>query len=295
MIMQNCQICGGKSEAVRTFSKRGTETLNLNQCVACNAEYLSPQPSDVWLGEEYSQYYHKRSAGMARPKLAFFKSMLKQSGFDFNGKKILEVGSGEGDCVAALNELWPDARITAVESNSESKEHYRALRCQLVQKSLEEFLREPTGEPFDFVLLFDLIEHLRNPAETLGKVIKNQLAPEGKLVATFPNADSFSRHSLGSLWPQYKVEHLFYFSKKSVEVLTDRLQMQTIELSPLKKKFPIGYVVSVGSHFGPKAVQSLTSAAGRLIPPPILKSAIPLAFGEWLWIAQKNSSITPTA
>jgi 2-polyprenyl-3-methyl-5-hydroxy-6-metoxy-1,4-benzoquinol methylase len=283
-----CSTCGSEFQIVRKFKQRENETLFLGKCGQCHILSLEPQPSDAWLAEEYRGYYEKRKTVFNRPKKAFFEELLRKNAGDLNGKEILELGSGEGDCVAAMNSLWPDAQITAVESNTESLPHFSGLRCQLLNQSVEEWLRSNSTKRLDVILLFDLLEHLRNPLTVVSQLKSLHLKPGGVILATFPNSDSLSRRCMGPLWIQYKVEHLHYFSKNSVAALARNAGLETTKLAPLKKRLPIEYFFAVGTQFGPKPLQILISWISALTPGWIKRRSIPLQLGEWLWIASAN-------
>lgn len=288
--MQNlsCPLCHFEASFLREFEEREKEKLKLHRCTVCKCEFLHPQPSNQWLGEEYRGYYQKRLTKFDRPRQEFFKSVLIQSKYDFNGKRVLEIGSGEGDCVAAINSLWPTAKVTAVEANKECEFFFKSLNCDLVTKSLEAWLETEDKQSFDFILLFDLLEHLRNPNETLSKLVQNNLAPNGKIIATFPNASSALRKTLGRFWPQYKVEHLFYFSKESVAILGDGAALSTKNLAPLSKVLPVDYLLAVGSEFGPKELRKSSAFFRKLVPFSLKKMRFPIRLGEWLWIAERH-------
>ncbi len=179
--------------------------------------------------------------------------------------------------------------MTAVESNPESLAHYADLKCEVIRESVETWIAAQHPRKFNALLLFDLLEHLRNPVATLSQLSANHLEPGAIVIATFPNVESWSRRLLGRLWFQYKVEHLFYFSRSSVCELGRRAGLQTVTLRPLRKKFPISYFLAVGSHFGPRPFQRIARLVRLLTPQAVARLSIPLSLGEWLWVARKTS------
>lgn len=202
---------------------------------------------------------------------------------------MLEVGAGEGECARACTTGWPGVKYTAVESNQESRAYYDSIDCRLVEQSLEQFIDGDTQERFDVILLFDLIEHLRDPEKTLGILVQKFLKSDSLVVATFPDASSGSRRWMGSLWPQYKLEHLYYFTPGAIESVEKRLHLKTHKLHSLEKTLPVEYLIQVGSHFGPAATQSITRGLSALVPGALKRRNIRLPLGELLWIAEKNS------
>ena len=288
-----CNLCLiGTGKILRSFAVRNEQHLYLCECMNCGCEFLFPQPSDDWLASEYSGDYQKRQSSIQRPKKAWFKALLNQLNVDFSKRSLLEIGSGEGDLVAAINEKWCQAEITAIEANEECLPDYKRLKCNLITKSVETWLAYQTKECFDVIFLFDLLEHLRKPKQNLEQLVSRHLNTGGMVVATFPNVDSLSRKLLNVFWPQYKVEHLFYFSQSSVQWLARELNLETIELSALTKTLPLDYLYAIGSRFGPLSVQNCCRWIHQHLPQGIKQIALPLRLGEWLWVAQKRESLS---
>jgi len=283
-----CPICREPARRLRPFARRGDEAVHLMRCGGCACEFLDPQPSGAWLAEEYAGYYVRRDAGVERPKRRYFETLLRGTRIRFQGLRVLEIGAGEGDCAAALSGLWPDAAVTAVESNPECRPHYASLRCTLVNQGVEEWIAGTAAGSFDAVLLFDLLEHLRDPLRSLGSLLRKDLVPGGWIVATFPRADSLSRRLQGPLWPQYKPEHLFYFSRGAVLRMGAAVGLETTILRPLVKTLPVGYFLSVGSGFGPPAIRRMTSLVRSAVPRGLNALQVPLRLGEWLWVARRR-------
>jgi 2-polyprenyl-3-methyl-5-hydroxy-6-metoxy-1,4-benzoquinol methylase len=291
--LNKCNLClTGTGKLLRSFAERDEQHLYLCECMNCGCEFLSPQPSDDWLASEYLSDYQKRQSSIQRPKKAWFQTLLNQLNVDLSKRSLLEIGSGEGDLVAAINEKWYQSEITAIEANEECSSYYEHLKCNLITKSVETWLEDQTKKRFDIIFMFDLLEHLREPKQILEQLVSHNLNTGGMVVATFPNVDSLSRKLLNVFWPQYKVEHLFYFSQSSVQWLARELNLKTIELSALTKTLPLDYLYAIGSRFGPLSVQNCCRWTHQHLPQGIKLIALPLKLGEWLWVAQKRESLS---
>jgi len=284
-----CSLCGGRARRLRTFATLGTECTDLWCCQACGTEFLSRQPSDAWLAREYAAYYTRREATVTRPKRDYFSRILHDSGVNFAGQTVLDVGTGEGDCVAAINRDWPDARPTFLETNANAARQHADLEGEWVCQDVETWLRTAEAR-YDAILLFDVLEHLRQPLSTLKELVATGLKPGGLVVATFPSASSLSRALLGRFWPQYKVEHLFYFSEAGVAELAARSGLETLLLRGLRKTLPLDYFLAVGSNFGPALTRPLSRAARRLVPACLRRRPCSLWTGEWHWVARRRTS-----
>ena len=67
----------------------------------------------------------------------------------------------------------------------------------------------------------DLLEHVFDPLKTLQQV-KTFLNPGGIVVILSPHAASFSRKIMRTYRMQFKLEHLYYFTEKSIASLCER-------------------------------------------------------------------------
>lgn len=72
---------------------------------------------------------------------------------------------------------------------------------------------------FDVITLWDVFEHLPDPDDTL-RIIKRVLKPDGSLVITMPNTDSWERKIFKQYWAGWDVpRHYHIFSKTAIENL----------------------------------------------------------------------------
>ena len=162
----NCTVCNARLQKTRLFAKHPilAETLNLYSCLGCQLKQLLPQPSNSWLAEEYADYYRKRGSSIPFPKKEYFQNIFKQERLDLNHKTVLELGSGEGDSIRAVNDLFPECNIVAVEfgwKNGVPED----LKCVAITEFVEDWLKTAVDErsssllsSFDYIFLFDLLE-----------------------------------------------------------------------------------------------------------------------------------------
>lgn len=282
-----CWLCNSESDKTFIKHKLDKQETFVRRCKNCKLRFQYPQPNDQNLAKEYEKYFKKRNNFGKRLRTNFFEKLLLEVNLSFDNKKILEIGSGEGDCILAINRLWPSATVTAIESLPEVANLYKELNATLFQMCIEDWLNQNHKNKFDAVIAFDLLEHLRNPLDVLKKITVSNLNEEAYFIASFPNADSLTRKVLMRLWPQYKVEHLNYFSKKSIDLIADNVNLETVKLIPLKKTLPIEYLLNVGNNFGPPIIRKIISIISSCIPRILKKKSLTIYIGEWLWISKK--------
>ena len=142
-----------------------------------------------------------------------------------HGKRVLDVGCATGDLAEVLAEHG--CKVTGIEIDPEAARQAEE-RCERVivgDVARLDLGAELDEESFDVVLLGDVLEHLKDPLQTL-KRLKTFLCPEGYVVASIPNVahgsvrlslmqGRFRYRSLGLL----DNTHLRFFTRESVEQL----------------------------------------------------------------------------
>jgi 2-polyprenyl-3-methyl-5-hydroxy-6-metoxy-1,4-benzoquinol methylase len=102
------------------------------------------------------------------------------------GSRVLDLGAADGSVARAL--VQRQCRVWGVELDSDAAAHAAAV-CERVTRGdleTEEPWAELTGERFEAVLVLDVLEHLRNPAEVLRRA-SSLLTPAGIVVVSLPN------------------------------------------------------------------------------------------------------------
>src|SRR5215211_8614384 len=140
-------------------------------------------------------------------------------------KRVLDVGCAAGNLAEVLAERG--CRVTGIEIDPEAARQAEE-RCERVivgDVARLDLGAELDEESFDVVLLGDVLEHLKDPLQTL-KRLKTFLCPEGYVVASIPNVahgsvrlslmqGRFRYRSLGLL----DNTHLRFFTRETVEQL----------------------------------------------------------------------------
>lgn len=148
-----------------------------------------------------------------RPEFIFAKNLISEH------SNILEVGSGYG----AFAETLDNVNYTGLELNSSAKKV--CLEKKILVKSIpfHEFSLI-SKENFDYIIAFQLLEHLSNPEEFFEDAFRC-LKPNGRLIVSVPSEDSFSG-SIYRGWMNVSPHHLTRWSDKALRIFPTKFNFQ---------------------------------------------------------------------
>jgi len=207
-----CYLCGKAYEPRRIPVAYGMQAM-VAECPVCRLAFQTPRPSPEaslaymdWRWASNDDYVGSREGQMRRAR-----QQVKIVQRYFKGPiRLLDFGAGSGAFVrAALDTGW---NATGVEQSDSAR--VRAKEFYDV-----DLLKETRRECYDAVTMWDVIEHLRDPAGTLG-LIGEHLTEEGLVFIETGNFENWIRLANKDSWGLYLFDHQFYFSPGSLrEVL----------------------------------------------------------------------------
>ncbi|MFA4982107.1 MAG: class I SAM-dependent methyltransferase [Candidatus Omnitrophota bacterium] len=216
--MDKCPLCGSE----RTRLEHKSAGTSIRSCAACELLYRFPQPSDGELEELYNSHYTKEKMTNNRPGGASPENVLRQHLdlidrflLPLKGKRILDYGCGAGALGKIAKARGMD--VAGVESNAHAREHLIKTGLFPVYKDAHEL--SASGKRFDLIVLIQVLEHLREPWNDIGK-LAGLLSPGGCIYITTINSkglniivNGFHRREL------LKMEHLYWFTYKCLDAL----------------------------------------------------------------------------
>lgn len=214
--------------------------------------YRDPFPDGEELREMYDDPAYVESSYFSpvdlntpdeRPEVAIYREGLeclarrRPTRSDSKRGSLLDVGCGSGLFLQmAREDGW---QVEGVELSGTHAERARSQQGLTVHEG--EFDRmEIDSEPFDVITLWDLLEHVLRPEDTLARA-RALLAPGGRLLvftinsASLLNLLAHAGHRLtgGRLSRPvellYDAHHCFYFTEKTLENLLSRCGFRTLE------------------------------------------------------------------
>ncbi|HEX6828340.1 MAG TPA: class I SAM-dependent methyltransferase [Burkholderiales bacterium] len=148
-------------------------------------------------------------------------TLLRLLGTKPGATRLLDVGCSSGAFLAAA--AAAGLRAEGVEPSPEAAEGARRAGFKVFTGMLEDACY-PDGS-FDAVTLVEVLEHLREPLPLLAEC-RRVLRPGGIVMATTPNAASWTARCMGSRWEVFSLTamggHVSFFSPASLGLLAQR-------------------------------------------------------------------------
>jgi len=197
----------------------------------------SPQPELQNLGKYYEsedyishtdnkrslfeKAYHFVKNIALKNKLNLINSQQSKKG------KLLDIGAGTGDfLLTAKNDGW---ETIGVEPSDRAKNIAKEKGISFVEETstLE-------SNSLDVITMWHVLEHVPN-LEVQIQELKRLLKPTGTLIIAVPNYKSFDAGHYETFWAAYDVPiHFWHFSKKSIQLLFERVDMKLEKILPMK-------------------------------------------------------------
>jgi SAM-dependent methyltransferase len=177
------------------------------------------------------------------------------------GKRVLDVGCGTGafleECVRRGATVWGvdfDARAVAA-----ARERLGSDGERIVCRDFETFFADDTLPLFDYVGVFDVLEHVPRPGVLLSAV-RRRLAPKGVVIITVPNRERVFVN--GSSW-DFPPHHLSRWDRRTLRRELARQRMMVADLATtdgflvlraaFNERFATGVVRRVAAQATPAA------------------------------------------
>jgi 2-polyprenyl-3-methyl-5-hydroxy-6-metoxy-1,4-benzoquinol methylase len=286
LVRVSCNTCGSDKQEV-LFQKEG---YNIVECPECQLIFVNPRKQDVIsiYDESYYKdggYYQNYIKNGDNYKWAFSNRIKVIGKYLRPAATILDIGCAYGFFLEIAQQNG--FQVEGLEVNQYMMNHVKerlGVPCHLCP-DLTAF---QNNKQYDCITFFDSIEHLEKPKESIAKAWE-MLKPEGILVITTPNIDSFSAKVMGKLWPHVTPEeHIYYYSPKTMTDVLNRCGFDVLHISGVSYKFKL-------SEFVPKFKSIsgiLFSLAARLEKafPHFFQKSIGLNLGDIFVIAKKRDT-----
>lgn len=193
---------------------------------------------DYWLGHQVKDLgnpdiFHRARADLPERCLYWLRTLLN---YHLPPGRVLEIGCGHGGFVAMLCSIGFEG--LGLEMSPWVVEFAKkTFRVPMIQGPIEGQQLEESS--FDAIVLHDVVEHLPDPLDTLGRCAR-LLRPDGVLLVQMPNyPEELSYRQLQSRNDRFLLhmdgkarQHLNLFSLRATRHLCDRLGFASLEFVP---------------------------------------------------------------
>jgi methionine biosynthesis protein MetW len=229
---EKCNLCESDDSTIlfngrdRVHKKDGLFTVV--KCNNCGLIYTNPRPKQTIISEYYPEVYwdikeNEEVNFENKLKKVVHKSINKiyyqmKIPSQYSGK-VLDIGCGDGKLLSNLkNTGW---ETYGVEISDLAVEFARKkYGLNIFEGVAEDAMFE--DEFFDVIILSHVLEHLPDPKATL-KEINRILKPNGLLIISIPNVNSFEAKHFKKYWTAWELpRHFYHFSNKTVETLLNK-------------------------------------------------------------------------
>ena len=203
-----CPVCHNR---LTPYVREVTDTVTGRQfdvlkCDACGVGVTSPFPER--LHTHYAGYYGSRHGITAKlclkRRMALVTKMMGQG----QGRRLLDVGCGEGSFLQAAHDLgW---QVTGTEINPDP------ARC--IGLNVFESLEECAARgPFSCITLWHSLEHMTDPRGVIAK-IRQLVADDGIILIAVPDFEGLQSKTFRQSWLHLDVpRHLYHFTATSID------------------------------------------------------------------------------
>lgn len=286
--MKNCPVCNSDNN----IDFWHNETIKTFKCLNCDVLFQDFLTVKDKLDKMYNQDYYipwginidkiSDSAEMVKKK-TFNQKLKIISGYCKPGK-ILDIGCANGFFLELAKENNWDPY--GLEINSFAVKLARQkLGDRIIEGDINKLIDKK--EYFNVVTLFDVIEHMSAPGLALKK-IHEIIKTNGILVIVTPNWRSLSGKLLKSRWMNFKIEHLFYFSKFSLGYLLEKAGFEIIFKRANSKKLNLSYINNQFRIYDKGFFSKIISNIYKIIPSGYRNAVFTVFTGELFVIARKK-------
>lgn len=240
--INQCPLCG-KNEFIEFLQGKdyflSEENFTIQQCSSCGFRFTNPRPSNNIIGKYYNsdQYIshdsQKQNIFTIVYKCArYFAIRKKYSIIDkySKGKRLLDIGCGTGELINYCSQNG--YQVQGVEPNFKARKFaVEKYNLKISDDISSEYL---TGNLFDCITLWHVLEHVDQPVETLRQITK-LLTPEGILIIAVPNSNSWDALHYKKYWAAFDLpRHLSHFTYQTLNFLTEQNNYRLVKYLPQK-------------------------------------------------------------
>jgi SAM-dependent methyltransferase len=246
------------------------------RCNVCGLVYANPRWDASLVNENYSvvedpTYVEEREGRVLTfgRNLAPFENLVAANS---STRRLLDVGCHIGVMIELAQARGWDA--WGVEPSVWASEQARARGLRVITGTLDHAAIPENY--FDVVTMWDVIEHLTDPAAEIRNV-QRLLKPGGIFAIHTIDIESLFARLMGPRWPWLMEMHLYYFSSRTLSKMLAQNGFQVIRSSAQGRYLRLGYFVTRLEPYSPRLYRASNAFVKRFNLGGV---AIPVNFGD---------------
>lgn len=200
------------------------------------------------------------------------------------GGALLDVGAAGGYLVERANRAGFEARGVEISEHAVQVAS-RVVPGKVHRGTLETLDLQP--DSLDVVTLFDVLEHVPAPQDSLSRLAR-WLKPGGWLAVTTPDVDSLSARLMAGAWPHYKEEHLFYPSREGLRMLFAATGFEVAHEERAMKYLSVAFAAPLFKRYPVALITPAMDFLHRLLPAALREASFKISIGERLLVGRKR-------
>jgi 2-polyprenyl-3-methyl-5-hydroxy-6-metoxy-1,4-benzoquinol methylase len=251
-----CPLCNADSYRVRfdatlsepidpqrhytSTSKEFGRAGRIVECLNCGIVYMNPRPHHQNVQAAYGQVEDLRYLEEETGRVATFSESLDYVRAFVPGGRLLDVGCHVGTFLDLAERAGYE--VSGVEPSRWAAQ----IASERVHGPVHVGAVEDAPVPpdsYDVVTLWDVIEHLPDPANDL-RAIWSALRPGGVLALSTMDVDALFARLAGRRWPWYMQMHLVYFSRRTLGEMLRREGFEIADVRTHRRVVRVSYLVS---------------------------------------------------
>ena len=252
----HCAICGTENAARDLYppnfdldafnptifsARRAPDRIHYRmvKCHQCGLVRSDPVADEQLLANLYTQSKFDYGTEVENLRRTYGHYLAKLDSLGVKKKSLLEIGCGNGFFLEqALAQGYTDVR--GVEPSTEAiSRAIPTIRKQIVCDVMRPGLFE--AATFDVVCLFQVFDHLSDPAGVLDECLRI-LKPGGFLLILNHNIDASSARILREHSPIIDIEHTYLYSPKTLKFFVEKHGFQGVKSGEVWNSYTLQYL-----------------------------------------------------
>jgi len=241
--LKKCRFCSSTDYAP-LFIK---DNYEIAKCNSCNFIFLNFAPTKGFLVNYYSEdffndkgtkhgfsNYEKESSNIQKS----FKERIEILRKHQNSGSLLDIGCATGTFMEIATNYW---KVFGIEISPYATKVAKKKGLNISGGTLED--RPYKNAKFDVITLWDTIEHLPDPVNTI-KLLGNMVKLNSIIALTTGDVGSMASRISGKYWHLYNIpQHLSYFNRRSISDLLNKGGFKIKEITYPPVYFTLDYIL----------------------------------------------------